>query len=112
MATNLWLAFFQIMLWVADGENIVAVNNSYGSTAPVPAGGATVACDSRNTSDLWRRLQLMASFRSMLHQFLRQEMISFRNGVSFPACVSTAISVGNTTKNDNVQTLRISRRRW
>ena len=27
----------------------------------------------------------------------------FRNGVSFPACVSTAISVGNTTKNDNVQ---------
>ena len=27
----------------------------------------------------------------------------FLNGAAFPACVSTAISVGNTTKNDNVE---------
>ena len=103
MATNLWLAAFQIMLWVADGENIVSVNNSYGSTAPVPAGGATVACDSRNTSDLLAKAAIDGLISINVAPVFASGNDFFLNGAAFPACVSTAISVGNTTKNDNVE---------
>ena len=104
MATNLWLAAFQVALWVADGENIVSVNNSYGSTAPVPAGGATVACDSRNTSDLLAKAAIDGLISMNVAPIFSSGNDSFLNGAAFPACVSTAISVGNTTKNDNVFT--------
>ena len=104
MATNLWLAAFQIALWVDDGENIVSVNNSYGSTAPVPAGGATVACDSRNTSDLLAKAAIDGLISINVAPVFASGNDSFLNGAAFPACVSTAISVGNTTKADNVWT--------
>ena len=103
MASNLWLAAFQIALWVDDGENIVSVNNSYGSTAPVPAGGATVACDSRNTADALAKAAIDGLISINVAPIFASGNDSFRNGAAFPACVSTAISVGNTTKNDNVR---------
>ncbi|MEC8365037.1 MAG: S8/S53 family peptidase [Actinomycetota bacterium] len=104
LSTNFWLAAFQVALWVADGENIVAVNNSWGSAAPVPAGGATVACDSRNTSDLLAKAAIDGLISMNVAPIFASGNDSFLNGAAFPACVSTAISVGNTTKNDNVRT--------
>ena len=102
LSSNLWLAAFQIALWVADGENIVAVNNSWGSTRPVPAGGATVACDSRNTSDLLAKAAIDGLISINVAPVFASGNDSFRNGAAFPACVSTAISVGNTTKSDGI----------
>ena len=103
LSTNLWLAAFQIALWVDDGENIVSVNNSWGSTRPVPAGWATVACDSRNTSDLLAKAAIDGLISINVAPIFASGNDSFRNGAAFPACVSTAVSVGNTTKNDGIR---------
>ena len=102
MASDLFIAFFQIMLWVADGENIVAVNNSYGGTWFNPAGGFNASCDATNSSTSLAKAAIDGLISMNVAPVFASGNDSLRNGVSFPACVSTAISVGNTTKNDNV----------
>ena len=103
MASDLFIAFFQIMLWVADGENIVAVNNSYGGTWFNPAGGFNASCDATNSATSLAKSAIDGLISMNVAPVFASGNDFFRNGVSFPACVSTAISVGNTTKNDNVQ---------
>ena len=102
MASDLFIAFFQIMLWVADGENIVAVNNSYGGTWFNPAGGFNASCDATNSATSLAKSAIDGLISMNVAPVFASGNDFFRNGVSFPACVSTAISVGNTTKNDNV----------
>jgi len=103
MASDLFIAFFQIALWVAAGENIVAVNNSYGGTWFNPAGGFNASCDATNSSTALAKVAIDALISINVAPVFASGNDFFRNGVSFPACVSTAIAVGNTTKADNVQ---------
>jgi hypothetical protein len=107
LASNLWVNFFQIALWVAAGENIVAVNNSYGSPQPgttlgIGAGGWNTACDSIFSSAVLAKTAIDNLISINVAPVFASGNDFFRNGVAFPACVSTAIAVGNTTKADNV----------
>ena len=102
MASDLFIAYFQIAFWVAAGENIVAVNNSYGGTWFNPAGGFNASCDATNSSTVLAKSAIDALISINVAPVFASGNDNFRNGVSFPACVSTAIAVGNTTKADNV----------
>ena len=107
LASNLFINFFQIQLWVEDGENIVAVNNSYGSAEPgttlgIGTGGWNTACDGVFSSAVLAKIAIDNLISINVAPVFASGNDSFTNGVAFPACVSSAISVGNTTKNDNV----------
>ena len=99
LASDTWLAAFQIALWVADGENIVSANMSYGAK---PDPGYSVACDTLNTSTALAKIAIDALISINVAPITSSGNTGYRNAVGFPACVSSAISVGNTTKNDNV----------
>ncbi|MDE0928576.1 MAG: S8 family serine peptidase [Acidimicrobiales bacterium] len=98
LGSDVTLGLNQVAAWVNGGQNIVATNISQGFFL----GGFTNACDTSTTTTTALKTAVDNLISLNVATIFASGNDSSRSQVAFPACISTVIAVGNTTKQDAV----------